>query len=365
MFMGEINSTGTAINRGHASVEARPDRSVPTWESLSLPQRQELRSALKRCNSTKNSDIDLLVSNVSHDEVRAAALSLLCRRDYLIRTPSTRGKLLEALIPYAHEGRVQAYAMLSLRDEIYSRSYSVCAPAARIINATKDDRDPAITYELLDLAARITPQGGDAAARIAFILLRDSALTSGQFQLALFHARVWYVEHKGISNPWLNVIAHYPKPPAIRFLRSMVEGNISDPREYVVLKNLISLPLLPHEIAATASILTITAQKLANFFGVKNNLVATTSALAATAIILGGRYVWRAHRLDQINCRRTFEKLEAIEHLRTFLDSARDIPTVTQEKLRRAIRGALEDQTLNFLQDSSVQQAARQALESV
>lgn len=338
-----------------------PPPSNRAWETLSLPTRRELTVSLKRCNRSEGSDVDLLISNISNDEVRAAAVSLLCRKDYLIRNPTTRGQLLESLLPFAHECRVQAYAMLSLKDELYARSYQVCAPAARIIEATKADRDPAVTYELIDLAARLSPQGKDAAAKIAFILLRDTPLTSGQHQLALFHARVWYVEHKGIQNPWLNVVALHPKPATLRLLKEIVQGNISDPREYPVLKNVISLPLLPHEIALTASIVTITAQKLANLFGVQNNLAATSSALAATVIIVGGRYLWRARCIDQLNSYRIPEKLEAIQHLRAILDSSDTNSPSTQRKLKKRVCDILQSAN-NFLQAPAVQGAARAAL---
>lgn len=362
MFMGEINFARTDPYGGGATVVAQPAPQDHAWQRLSLPERRELQASLKRCNKPGSSDVELLISCINNQEVRMAALSLLCRKDYLIRNPQARGKLLETLLPYSHEGRVRAYAMLSLRDEFNSRSYAVCAPAARIIDVTKRDRDPALTYELIDLAARLTPQGRDAAARIAFILLKDSPLTSGQFQLAQFHARVWYIEHKGDSNPWLDVIARLRTPAAVRFLRSIIEGNVSDPRDYVILKNVISLPLLPHEVAVTASVLTITAQKLANFFGVQNNLAATSSALAATALIVGGRYMLRARRLDQINCKRTAERLEALKHLCAILDSTHETKTATHAKLQRCIMSVLRDQTVNLLQDPQVQQAAAQAL---
>ena len=362
MFMGEINTTYSGIQTESGSTRALLQPCLRTWETLSLPERQELQTTLKRCNRSTSSEVELLISSISNSEVRYAALSLLCRKDCLIRNPISRGRLLESLIPYSNECRVQAYAMLSLRNEFYSRSYPVCAPAARIIEATKSNRDPSITYELLDLAARVTPQGRDAAAKIAFILLKDSLLTSGQYHLVLFQARVWYIENKGTSNPWLEIVAQYKKLPAVRFLRAVIEGNVSDPREYPVLKNVIALPLLPHEIALTASILTLTAQKLANFFGVVNNFAAPTSALLATALIVGSRYMWRAHNLDKINARRTFEKLEAINHLQTLHESSNDLPTPIGQKLRGEIQKALREQTFNFLQDEAVQKAAQQAL---
>ena len=360
--MGEINTAHSNTHAEGATFRAQPQACPRTWETLSLPERRELRKTISRCNRPDSPDVELLISSINCEEVRTAALSLLCRKDYLIRNPLSRGRLLEHLIPYAHECRVQAYAMLSLRDELYSRSYSVCAPAAQIIDATKGDRDTAITYELIDLAARRSPQGGDGAAKIAFILLRDSTLSSGQYQLARFHARVWYVEHKGISNPWLDVVTQYKTPTSVKFLRTVVEGNVSDPREYPVLKNILSLPLLPHEIAFTASILTVTAKKLANFFGVMNNLAATTSALTATAIILGGRYMWRAHRLDVVNSKRTYEKLEAINKLQSLLKPPTEGSIHVSDKLKRVIRRILQDQTINFLQEPAVQRAARQAL---
>jgi hypothetical protein len=334
---------------------------IRTWDALSIPERRELKATLKRCNQTDGPEADLLISNIRNDEVRAAAVSLLCRKDYLIRNPATRGRLLEALLPFAAECRVQAYAMLSLKDPLYARSYQVCAPAARIIDATKGDRDPAITYELIDLAARLSPQGRDAAAKVAFILLSESTFTSGQYQLALFNARVWYIEHKGSLNPWLEIVTQHKKRPTVRLLKDIIYGNISDPREYPVLKNVITLPLLPHEIAITASVVTIAARKLGNLLGVQNNLAAPSAALAATVMIVGGRYIWRARSIDIINSHRTFEKLEAIKHLGALLDSQATPSQPTERKVKKAVVRVLKS-TDNFLFTPEVRSAALQAL---
>lgn len=340
---------------------ARPPLGLRVWDNLSIPERRALSSTLKRCNKAEGSDTDLLISNIGNDEVRAAAISLLCRKDYLIRNPVSRGRLLESLIPFAHECRVQAYAMLSLRDETYARSYQVCAPAARIIDATKEDRDPAITYELIDLAGRLSPRVRDAAAKIAFILLRDSQLSSGQYQLTLFNARVWYIEHRGAHNPWLEIVSRHKKRPSVRLLKDIVDGNITDPREYPILKNVITLPLIPHEIALTASIVTLVAKKLANLLGVQNNLAAPSAALAATSIILGGRYMLRARRIDQINSSRTAEKLEAIKHLGAILNSSTTTSLASERKLKKEIVQALQSTNI-FLHTPKVRSAALQAL---
>jgi hypothetical protein len=361
MHTGEtIHPTSQPRCDGRSEGPITPSR-IRTWDTLSIPERRGLAATLKRCNQTDGPEASLLIANIGNDEVRAAAISLLCRKDYLIRNPATRGRLLEALLPFADECRVQAYAMLSLKDPLYARSYSVCAPAARIIESTKRDRDPAITYELIDLAARLSPQGRDAAARISFILLSDSTLTSGQYQLALFNARVWYIEHKGSHNPWLEIVTQQKKRPTVLLLKDIINGNISDPREYPVLKNVITLPLLPHEIAITASVVTIAARKLGNLLGVQNNLAAPSAALAATVMIVGGRCIWKARRIDVINSHRTFEKLEAIKHLGALLDSTTTPPLATERKVKKDAVRVLKS-TDNFLFAPEVRSAALQTL---
>lgn len=344
------------------SAEARAAR---TWENLSLPERRGLTSAIKACNRKDSSDIDFLIANIGTKDVRDAALSLLCRKDYLIRRPDNRGKLLESLVPFASEDRVQAYAMMSLRDPIYSRSFAVCAPAARILKAESENRDSSITYELIDLAARLTPQHKDAAARIAFILLRDSQFSPAQYRMVIHNARVWYAEHRGRENPWFDIISQQKEMHAIRFFKTVAEGDMSDPREHPILANALSLPLLPHEIAFTASILTIAAQKVGRLFGQNNNLAATTAALAATTLIVGARYMWRALKLDKLNHQRDVEKIEAIAHLGGLLHEPVTAPTNRILKAHKCIRKILSDIEQSFLQSPDVRSAARLALEGV
>ena len=333
------------------------------WETLSLPERNELTSAIKACNRKDGTEIAFLIANIGTKGVRDAALSLLCRKDYLIRRPENRGTLLESLLPFASESLVQAYAMMSLRDPLYSRSFTVCAPASRIIKAETEGRDTSINYELIDLAARLAPHHKDAAARIAFILLRESELTPPQHRLIMHNARVWYAEYRGTENPWFDIISQRKDLHAARFFKSVAEGDVSDPREHPVLANIISLPLLPHEIAVTASILTIAAQRIGRLFGQNNNLAATTGALAATTLIIGARYMWRASRLDKLNQHRDVERIEAIACLGGLLHERGRDSAPQNLKVQRWIRKVLSDNGQRVLQSPAVQEASRLALE--
>lgn len=344
------------------SLLGRRDTATNPLEGLKTPERAELASALRRCNGRDSEHIALLVEAINRKEVRAPAVALLCKQEYLIRRPSNRGKLLEALLPYASELPVQAYAMMSLRDPLYSRSLAVCAPAARIIDADKAQRDPTITYELLDLAARKTPYRKDGAATIACILLKDSELSAPQLRTAVYNARLWYAEHRTAPNPWLSVIAQNKDKTSLRLLTEMLEGALSDPRDYPVLKNFLTLPLLPHEIAFTASVLTIAARKIGRMFGQNNNLAATTAAMAATTIIIGGRYLLRAHAIDKFNASRDYERLEAAAYLSSMLHEVQAESPALDRKLNAKIRRILSDNARSFLQEPHVRAAASLAL---
>lgn len=350
---------------GGLSREGLSRHSTHSWRNLKLPDRRELTAALKRCDQKETEPLDLLVRAVQGKEVRDTVLSLLCQKDYLIRRPSSRGKLLEALAPYANELPVQAYAMMSLRDPLYSRSLTVCAPAARIIDADKAQRDRTITYELIDLAGRLTPQGRDGAAKIAFILLKDSAFSPEQFRTVLFNTRVWYAEYRGEANPWLSIVARRKDATTIGLLKTMLEGDMSDPRDHPILSHVITLPLLPHEVAITASILTVAAQRIGRIFGQNNNIAATTAAMAATTIIVGARYMMRAGRLDALNRSRDDERIEAAKLLGSLLHETHLEDAKLDMKLNAKIRQALSDNSVSFLQSPQTRSATALALSGV
>ena len=86
------------------------------WQDLTLPARRELTTALKRCDRKGSDEIALRIEATQAKEVRDPTLSLLCSKDYRIRPLRVRGRLLDALIPYAHELPEQAYAMMSFWD---------------------------------------------------------------------------------------------------------------------------------------------------------------------------------------------------------------------------------------------------------
>lgn len=359
--MTQILHAQAALILGTQEASEPPANSATTYEKLSLPERRALTATLKRCNKASGSDIDLLLSNVHLSEVRDATLSLLCRRDYLIRNPRSRGALLESLLPFAHEDRVQAYAMMSLRDPLYHRSYAVCAPAARILDTQKASRDPSVTYELIDLAGRRSPRYRDAAARIAFILLRDSDLSPGQYRSILHNARIWYADYRGYENPWLEVIARRRDRAAVKLFGAIVEGNVTDPREYPMLRGVVSLPFVPHEIALAASVITVATKRLAKFFGQNNNITAPAAALAAAVLLVGARMMWRASHLDKLNRKREPERLEALSYLRKMLEEIDARSSLADQKVRGGIIGILSSARRDLLQEPSVQAAARRA----
>lgn len=364
-MMSPLDSHRCISVPGGLSREGLPRHSTHSWRNLKLPDRRELIAALKKCDRREAEPLELLIRAVKGKEVRDTVLSLLCTKDYLIRRPSSRGKLLEALTPYADELPVQAYAMMSLRDPLYSRSLSVCAPAARIIDADTAQRDPTITYELIDLAGRLTPRGRDGAAKIAFVLLRDSAFSPEQFRTVLFNTRVWYAEYRGETNPWLSIVAKRKDASTIGLLKTMLEGDMSDPRDHPILSHVITLPLLPHEVALTASILTFAARRVGRLFGQNNNIAATTAALAATTIIVGARYMLRAGRLDALNRSRDHERIEAATLLSSLLHETRLEDARLDLKLNAKIRQALSDNSGSFLQSPQTRSAAALALSGV
>jgi hypothetical protein len=364
-MMSPLETHRTTSTRGDLALEEITRHSRTSWQDLTLPARRELTTALKRCDRKGTEDIALLIEAIQAKEVRDPTLSLLCRKDYLIRRPSVRGRFLEALTPYAHELPVQAYAMMSLRDPLYKRSLAVCAPAARLLDADKAQRDPTITYELIDLAGRLAPSSKDGAAKIAFILLKDCSLSSAQRRAILFNSRVWYAEYAGEKNPWLPIITRQKDSTTIRLLRTMLDGDMSDPRDHPILANLLTLPLLPHEVALTASIVTIAAQRIGRLFGQNNNIAATTAAMAATTIIVGARYLYRAKKLDTLNRSRDPERIEAAAFLGALLHEIRAQDPKLDKRLDAMIHRALSDNSVSFLQSPLVRSAARLALSGV
>lgn len=364
-MMSPLESHRTTSTRGDLALEQFARHATSSWRDLTLPARRELTTALRRCDRKGTDEIDLLIEAIHSKEVRDTTLSLLCRKEYLIRQPRVRARFLEALSPYAHELPVQAYAMMSLRDPTYRRSLAVCAPAARIIDADKAQRDPTISHELIDLAARLVPSSKDGAAKIAFILLKDSALSPAHYRAVIFNARVWYAEYPGERNPWLPCIARRKEATTVRFLRTMLQGDMSDPRDHPILANLLTLPLLPHEVALTASIVTITAQRIGRLFGQNNNIAANTAAMVATTMIVGARYLYRAMKLDTLNRSRDAERIEAAACLGTLLHETRAENSKVDKSLDAKIRRALTDNSVSFLQSTRVRSAARLALSGV
>lgn len=333
-----------------------------SWGSLALPVRREVTAAVIGCNKKNGGQLELLLERIQHAEVRDAVLALLCKKDYLIRRPSSRGQLLHALKPYAEEPRVQVYATLSLQDPIYKNILSVCEPAARIINSLSEIPE-AVSWALLTLGERLSPKEQDHAAKMAFILLKKAELTRSQTHAVHHNARVWYAQRYDTENPWLPLVAAKADRQSVKLLQNILEGSVRDPYQHPILKGILTLPSIPHEIGFAASLTTLAVHQMCRVFGKKINLAAATSVALGAVLVLGTRAMWSAYKDGRFNDHREHERLQAIAALGGMLDTLTGDTSKSVGKIVCAIEQALGDTTVNFLQSERVREAAKITLE--
>ena len=340
-----------------------PNAALAPLEALTAPARKELRSILKECNKGSSTQIELLCERIHHKEVRDVVLCALCEREYLLWKPAQRGRLLKALIPYAEEPLVLAYAMAGLREPGYKRSYAVCAPAAAILGKATSSRPDSITDELIDLAKRYGTARGDPAARIAFFLLRDATLTTRLESTASYQARVWYAEHRGRENPWLDLLAHHRSREGLSLLKTILTGNVNNPHDHTVLFGLATLPFLPHEIAFVASIIGILGREACKLLGQNNRIANSTAIGLAVTVIIGGRFLWHAAKFDAFNNNRSRERVQALSLLATLLQSQPEEPSRNEKAFFKEAHRLLNDAASGFAQSPPIRVAAKAALD--
>lgn len=332
------------------------------WGALSLPVRREITRAVIGCNKKTGEQLQLLLERIGNAEVRDAVLGLLCKKDYLIRRPSSRAQLLEALHPYAKEPRVQVYATLSLQDPIYSNTLSVCKPAARILNSIEQIPE-AVTWSLITLGERLSPKEQDHAAKIAFILMEKANFTRSQLRQVQHNARIWYAQRHDTDNPWLPIVSQKADAQTVNLLHSVLTGSVRDPYQHPILKGILTLPTIPHEIGFAATLTTLAVHQICRIFGKKINLAATTSVALGAVLVLGTRAMWSAYKDGRFNDHRDHERLQAIALLGGLLDKVSGDTSKSAAKIASAIEQALGNTTINFLQSERVREAAKITLE--
>jgi hypothetical protein len=332
---------------------------------LSLPDRKELRAILNECNKRESLHIASLCEAISVKPVRDAVLFNLCDREYLLWKPSQRGKLLEALLPFAEEAAVQAYAMLSLREPNYARSYAICAPAAKILHKTIGNPPEPITDELLSLAKRYGSTKKDAAAKIAFLLLKEAPITERGVTTAVHEARTWYADRQSRINPWLDLLIHHQAPQGISLVSDILNGSMRDPRSHPILFGAVTLPFLPHEIAFVSSLIALAAREVCKAFGQNNRMANSTAVILAASLIIGGRVLWYASRLDRFNNGRDRERVEALSHIAKLLASKPEEPTTAEHSFFKGIERQLRHAADGFLQSAPCRRAAKAAISGI
>lgn len=365
----------TPITQARTITESKPYEALPPRDlrspkveisplgALTAPARKELRSILRECNKTGSKQMELLCERIRYKEVRDGVLSALCDQEYLLWKPAQRGRLLEALIPYAAEPLVQAYAMLGLREPDYKRSYAVCAPAAQILGNATHNRPSLITDELLDLAKRYGSTRRDPAARIALLLLKEAPLTKQIESTASYQARVWYAEHRGRDNPWLDLLAHHRSTAGLSLLRAILKGDVKDPHDHSVLLGLATLPFLPHEVAVVGSIIGLLTRAACKLLGQNNRIANSTAIGLALTVIIGSRVLWHAAKFDSFNNNRSRERVQSVSLLATLLQSQPEEPSKRERVFFKEAHRLLNDAASSIMQSQPVRAAAKAALE--
>ena len=333
--------------------------STDAFKSLSAPQRKELRSVVRQCNERDSKQLEFLIKYLPIKDVRDSVLSTLWEREYLISRPANRGRLLEALQPYAHEPKVQVLAMLSLKEPDYARSYQVCAPAARLLAAHMKSPSEAIVDELLDLGRRYGKSVNDPAARIAFFLLAESPPTSYLHQRAHSEARSWYAKRLTKANPWLELLTCHRSPLGLSLLGEIVRGSVRDPHDTSALLGMVTLPFLPHEIAVIGSIIGFAAREVCKLLGQNNRMANSTALGIAAGIIITSRLMWHASRADKFNSGRNRERIEALHHLKSFTLVSDESPSAQEQTLARKALRLIGEAGRSFLQNAPVRAAAK------
>ena len=340
-----------------------PDTAFAPLQALTAPARKELRSILKECNKGSSTQMELLCERIHNKEVRDVVLCALCEREYLLWKPAQRGILLKALIPFAEEPLVQAYAMLGLREPRYKRSYAVCAPAAQILAETISNSTELITEGIIDLAKRYGTSPRDPAALIAFLLLKKSPLSEHLETTASYQARMWYAERREGNNPWLELLAHHRSTAGLSLLESILTGNVKHPHDHPILFGIATLPFLPHEAAVVGSIIGLVTREFCKLLGQNNRMANSTAIALAAAVIIGGRVLSYAAKFDNFNSNRTRERIEAISLLATLFHSQPEELTKSQKHFFKKTRDLLNEAASTFRQSPSVRVAAKAGLE--
>lgn len=361
----QCNASADQIGRDESKSLTPTAAPRDTFASLSAPQRRELRSILRDCNKRNSGQLEFLIKHLPIDGVRESILSALWEREFLISRPANRGRLLEALFPYAHEPKVQAFAMLSLKEPDYARSLHVCAPAARILAATIKSPDDAIIDELLALGRRYGESKNDPAAKIAFMLLSESPATSYLHQKAHYEARSWYAKRYTKDNPWLDLLTSHRSRLGFSLLSDIVRGSVRDPHDTSVLLGIVTLPFLPHEIAVIGSLVGVAAREVCKLLGQNNRMANSTAFGIAAAIIIGSRVMWHASRADKFNGGRNRERVEALHHLKSFTQLREDSPSAEEHSLARRALALLGEARTGFFQSAPVKAAAQAAWDGV
>lgn len=359
------HQTGPRYSRAKPSAQSPREDNPYSLAALSFDQRRELRGILRECNKRDSLHISSLCEAVSERAVREPVLRILCAREYLLWRPSQRGKLLEALLPFAHEAPVQAFAMLSLREPAYARSYAICAPSARILKASISAPPDPITDELLDLAKRHGRENRGAASKIAFMLLKDAPLTDRSVRVITHQARVWYAERQPKENPWLDLLIHHRHEKGLSLSSEILAGNMRDPYAHPVLFGILSLPFLPHEIALVSPVVALVAREVCRALGQNNRVANSTAVILTAGLIIGSRMLFHAARLDRLNRDRDHERVEAISHLSALLTERPFEPTRAESRFFGAVERLLRDSARGLFQPKGVREAAKAALDGV
>lgn len=357
--------TSSRQSQGLSSRGSIREDATDSLAALSFSQRRELRGILRECNKRDSLHISSLCEAISERAVREPVLRTLCAREYLLWRPSQRGRLLEALLPFAHEAPVQAFAMLSLREPAYARSYAICAPSARILKASISAPPDPITDELLDLAKRHGRETRGAASKIAFMLLKDAPLTDRSVRVITHQARVWYAERQPKGNPWLALLIHHRHENGLALTSDILSGNMRDPHAHPVLFGILSLPFLPHEIALVSPVVALVAREVCRALGQNNRVANSTAVILTAGLIIGSRMLFHAARLDRLNRDRDHERGEAISHLSTLLTERPFEPTREESRFFGTIERLLRDSARGLFQSKGVREAARAALHGV